>query len=82
MTMVMIELEKTCENCSACSIHPMTNGFYCCRRYNIVVTLKESCDTIDLLESTPVRKKTRQRTDLPMFYPEDLSIFRIPSLTQ
>ncbi|MCJ7770696.1 hypothetical protein MUP37_03860 [Candidatus Bathyarchaeota archaeon] len=82
MTVVLVELERTCENCSACNIHPMTNGFYCCRRYNVVVTLNDSCDTIDLLESTPIRRRTRERTDYPMFYPSDLSFCRIPDLSK
>ena len=80
--MALVQLERKCENCSACSIKPMVNGFYCCRRYNIVVTLDDSCDTIDLLESKPDRGKTYERFDYPMFYPPDLSFCRIPHLSR
>ncbi len=54
--MVVVATEDICGNCSACSIRPLTNGFYNCRRYDIVVTLNETCETIDVLKTKPVRQ--------------------------
>lgn len=54
--MVVIETESICANCSACSMLPLNNGFYSCRRYDVVVTLNDVCETIDILEVKPIRQ--------------------------
>ncbi|MCJ7631872.1 hypothetical protein MUP77_05680 [Candidatus Bathyarchaeota archaeon] len=53
--MVVGETKSICANCSACSLLPLNNGFHRCRRYDIIVTLNETCETIDLLEIKPIR---------------------------
>ena len=53
--MVVVEAKSICANCSACSLRSLNNGFYRCRRFDIFTTLNDTCDTIDLLKTKPIR---------------------------
>ncbi|MCJ7632831.1 hypothetical protein MUP77_10635 [Candidatus Bathyarchaeota archaeon] len=56
--MVVAKTESICANCSACSLLPLNNGYYRCRRYGIIVTLNDTCETIDLLKEKARSRKT------------------------
>jgi len=55
-SMTGVEIENICANCSACSLRSLNTGFYHCRRFDVAVELNEKCETIDLLETRPIRQ--------------------------
>ncbi len=86
--MAVVEIQNICANCSACSLRSLNNGFYHCRRFDIAVKPNETCGTIDLLETRPIRhlaakalarpralwleQYTRSKTDLIVTVSQDI----------
>ena len=54
-SVAVAEMENICANCSACRLKSLNSGFYRCMRFDVAVELNETCETIDLLETRPIR---------------------------